>query len=525
MMPGMNDPHNQPALPIRQEVPETSRPPEVLAGAAGQAAAFLPTARWIAEGLRTAFFIPPKVAGCAPAPPQVFIIALVVFALEIALSRLGIAGPARFDVQAWLSDWWTLLVFIGLAWWAFKAPGEQAAARSFPDSGAGDRPKDMHPTGVAACFVLWLSAYLPMSLLYQGLMGLIAHGWLKAGVLSLPWFYWALYAAYMAWALSVTAFLIVRFTGRTWRAAAFFLAMVACTALSAWQFNARVWQEDYSRNAAAVADKPRLHLSQQTFETQQALLESTLAAIAPERPGVADVYALVFAPYAAEDVFMRESRMVSQVLAERFDAGGRVIHLLNNGSTTATHPWATTPNLQRAIDALGQRMDRDNDVLVVYLTSHGARDFRLAASHWPLQVEALSPAELRAALDKAGIRHRVIAVSACYSGGWVDVLANDDTLVMTAADATHTSYGCGALSELTFFGRAVFDEQLRKTHSFEKAFARAVPLIQQREIDAGKDDGFSNPQIKVGAGINTTLKALEARLGALPVSALRTQAN
>jgi hypothetical protein len=91
---------------------------------------------------------------------------------------------------------------------------------------------------------------------------------------------------------------------------------------------------------------------------------------------------------------------------------------------------------------------------------------------------------------------------------------------MTAADATHTSYGCGSLSELTFFGRAMFDEQLRKTHSFEQAFARAVPLIQQREIDADKEDGFSNPQIRVGANIGPVLRALEQRLAALPPAAL-----
>ena len=81
--------------------------------------------------------------------------------------------------------------------------------------------------------------------------------------------------------------------------------------------------------------------------------------------------------------------------------------------------------------------------------------------------------------------------------GWIEPLATDSTLIMTAADATHTSYGCGRLSELTFFGRAVFHEQLRQTHSFTEAFAKAVPLIQQREVEAGKSDGFSNPQIRV----------------------------
>ena len=127
-------------------------------------------------------------------------------------------------------------------------------------------------------------------------------------------------------------------------------------------------------------------------------------------------------------------------------------------------------------------------------------------------MEALTPQVLKQILDKAGVRNRVIAISACYAGGWADVLATEDSLIMTAADATHTSYGCGRLSELTFFGRAVFDEQLRKTHSFEQAFNRAVPLIKQREIDADKKDGFSNPQIRIGSQIRPLLKALEQRL-------------
>lgn len=487
-----------PGIPDIPTSPSSPRP---------DSSGYLPVSRWLEEGLRAAFFLSPRVAGHAPAPWQAFLLTLLVLLVEVAAPRMEIDGPARFSVQAWLSGWWTLAAFIGLAWWAFPA-------KPRPDvSVAADGPR---LAGVATCVVLWLIASLPNTLLYEGLTAAIVHGWVRGRVFSAPWLYWAFYLAFTAWSLGISFFLIVRFAGRTWRAAVFALALIATTGLTLWQFEARAWEPDYARKAAVEDDKPKLHLTQQTLEMQQALWQRTLAAIAPERPGVADVYGLVFAPYASEDVFLRESTLVSRVLAERFDAAGRVVHLLNHGSTAATHPWATPLNLQRAIEALAQRMDRDKDVLVVYLTSHGARDFKLAASHWPLEVEALSPGVLREALDKAGIRNRVIAVSACYSGGWVDVLANDNTLVMTAADATHTSYGCGRLSELTFFGRAMFDEQLRKTHSFEQAFARAVPLIKQREIDAGKEDGFSNPQIRVGANIGPVLRTLEQRLDALP---------
>ncbi|REN20658.1 hypothetical protein DSI41_03965, partial [Mycobacterium tuberculosis] len=67
---------------------------------------------------------------------------------------------------------------------------------------------------------------------------------------------------------------------------------------------------------------------------------------------------------------------------------------------------------------------------------------------------------------------------------------------------------------LTFFGRAMFDEELRKTRSFETAFAAAVPVIKQREIDGGKEDGFSNPQISVGEKIRPVLDRLAQRLDA-----------
>ena len=468
-------------------------------------ATFLPFKNWIVQGLRAGFFLPPRTAGRSPVPLQVLLIFVVYFTLEVALSRLHVVGPARFNTQAWLSGWWSSLVFVGAAWWAFSAPATNAVPGA-------------RLSRVAACFTLSLVAAIPSVVFYELLMAALAHRWIKPGVKSAVWVYWSIYGIFMLWSFGVLTLLIRRFSGWTARTAVFLLVMMACTGVSIWQFDERAWQEDFSSQSRADADKPRLRLSQQTFEAQQALWATKVNALVPQREGITDVYGLVFAPYASEDVFKRESTLVNDILNQRFDAQGRVLHLLNHGATTPSHLWATPQNAERAIQALAERMDKDNDVLVVYLTSHGGSDFKLAASHWPLEVEPLTPQLLRAALDKAGIRNRVIGVSACYSGGWVAPLANDNTLVMTAADATHTSYGCGRLSELTYFGRAMFDEQLRKIRSFEQAFANALPLIKQREIDAGKDDGFSNPQISVGSGIRPVLKNLEQRLETLPAT-------
>ena len=151
-------------------------------------------------------------------------------------------------------------------------------------------------------------------------------------------------------------------------------------------------------------------------------------------------------------------------------------------------------------------MDPDEDILFIHLTSHGAGNGELAAQFAPMQVSPVLPQELRRWLDHAGVRYRVVSISACYAGNWIAPLSADGTLVMTASDANHTSYGCGSKSDLTFFGRAIYDEQLRTTtHSFTDAHAAARKIILQRENEAGKDDGYSNPQIKVGSLIEARL--------------------
>ena len=455
-------------------------------------------AEWLREGLRAGLLLRPRVGGSEPSPLQVAGLVLLGALVDIALGRFEVAGPATFDVRGCLAPWWSTAAVLFIAWWGLPRRDEHV----------------QQPSGLASWFALWMGAVIVPNLVAQ-LLGIAQSHQALPGVLEdVEWAGWALYGAMWLWTVAAVVRLFQHFDVPARRLVSMGALMVGVFALSTWQFPDRPWQPVIAQGAEEP--KAKMELSQAVFEAQQATLQRSLQGLAPHREGVVDVYAIVFSPYAGEEVFMRESTMVSQMIAERFDAQDHVIHLANNANTAANIAWATPENLERAIDAVAAKMDRENDVLVVYLTSHGARDFKLAATNPPLDVEPVSPGDLRRALDKAGIRNRVVAVSACYSGGWVGPLASETTLVMTAADADHTSYGCGSLSELTFFGRAVFDEELRKTHSFEQAFKRAVPVIKQREIEGKKEDGFSNPQISVGDRIRPVLHELEQRLDSKP---------
>lgn len=247
-----------------------------------------------------------------------------------------------------------------------------------------------------------------------------------------------------------------------------------------------------------------------TYYRQPELLDRALSALEPERPGQPDLYFVGFGSYADEDVFMHEIAQVYTIMDERFATGPRSVSLINNPRVAETTPLANLPNLERVLDTIGKKMNVEEDILFLFLTSHGSADGTLAVNFWPLSPNDLSAEELRAALDAAGIKWRVLVVSACYSGSFLETLASPTTLVITAAAKDRTSFGCGHEREWTYFGEAYFNQALRETRSLVQAFELARASIAKREKDEGKE--ASQPQISIGAEIPAQLARWEAAL-------------
>jgi hypothetical protein len=452
---------------------------------------------WLKQGARGAFLLRPDWRGLRGTPGRLLLAVVAVLALDIGFQRACIVGDAAIYWPALASMLASWAIVAWACWYAMPPAGDYRDARR-------------HPPDAPTLFTMFcVQTFVLAAMLSCALVPA-----LRSGLFAQPanaWMNWPLTIATSGWTLVAALRLMAgcRDSARLKRVLAIAL-LVASFAVPYCLFPAQFWYP----TTPIPAHDTRLRLTQETMELQPRLLASALDAIEPQRPGVIDVYAITFAPYGSEDVFMRESALVAGVMAQRFDASGRTIQLVNNKATVAQLPWATPLNLQRAIARIGQRMDKYEDILFIHLTSHGGADGQLAASLRPMTVDSVTPQALRRWLDDAGIRHRVISISACFSGSWIAPLAGDGTLVMTAADADHTSYGCGSRSDLTFFGRAMYDEQLRHTWSFEQAHAAARKIIDQREREAGKEDGYSNPQIRVGAGIRKTLARLEAQLAA-----------
>jgi hypothetical protein len=100
----------------------------------------------------------------------------------------------------------------------------------------------------------------------------------------------------------------------------------------------------------------------------------------------------------------------------------------------------------------------------------------------------------------------VIIISACYAGGFIDSLKNPRTIVITAAAADRTSFGCSNDSDLTYFGEAFFRDALPEARSLRDAFERAKSAIALRERREHVD--ASRPQAYFGAELESKLAAM-----------------
>jgi len=146
---------------------------------------------------------------------------------------------------------------------------------------------------------------------------------------------------------------------------------------------------------------------------------------------------------------------------------------------------------------------------VLFLTSHGSKA-DLSVNFWPLRLNDMTPVMLKQYLDAAAIKWRIIMVSACYSGGFIETLKDENTAIMTAAAVDRMSFGCDDERELTYFGEALLQNQLQSQFSIAAAFEDTAKEIELREQAEQLDP--SHPQIYIGKAMQEKLQRLETRL-------------
>jgi hypothetical protein len=112
-------------------------------------------------------------------------------------------------------------------------------------------------------------------------------------------------------------------------------------------------------------------------------------------------------------------------------------------------------------------------------------------------------------LSSLGIRNRLLILQACVAGQFMPVLKSPTTIVVTAAAADRSSFGCQAGNDWTFFGDALINHAFRQPLPLDVQLQRASALIAAAERHQRLTP--SNPQVSTGSDTAKWLSRLEER--------------
>ncbi len=344
---------------------------------------------------------------------------------------------------------------------------------------------------------------------------------LSIGLVPVPLFIAAFLAPYLntGWLLAVSTVAILYsfyflarglrgFTGTPhYLAAAAGIVFTLCFMWTSDALNVipEVWTG--GETAVAPSDANPADAESILFE-QPGRIDRALGAFKVDASAAPKAFFLGFAGVGDEKVFAQEIGLASRVLGERYAIDGRSLSLINDERDLDRAPIASVAGLRYALRGLGARMNRGRDVLFLSISSHGSKDPAIAVSNSQLPLNDLTENDLAEALEDSGIKWRVIIISACYAGGFIDSLKNPQTIVIAAAAADRTSFGCSNDRDLTYFGEAFYRDALPDAHSLRDAFETAKAAIGVRERSERVTP--SKPQAYFGAEMEAKLASMNA---------------
>ena len=243
---------------------------------------------------------------------------------------------------------------------------------------------------------------------------------------------------------------------------------------------------------------------------QPGRIDAAVASMAP-RSGETSLFMVGFAGVGGQKVFAGEISLAAKIIGDRYGTAHRTLLLVNDQRDLESHPLASVTGLKLALAAVGQRMDRERDALILVISSHGSQEPAISVSNGRIPLANLTGQDLKQALDEAQIHWRVVIISACHAGAFIPYLQDDHTIVITAAAPDRTSFGCSNDRDLTYFGEAFVRDALPGSPTLRAAFEKARSSIAAK----GQAEKLtpSMPTAFFGAAMEEKLQTLERSPG------------
>jgi len=226
---------------------------------------------------------------------------------------------------------------------------------------------------------------------------------------------------------------------------------------------------------------------------QKARLEQALSLVNENDTKKTELYFVGVAGDGKQGVFRREITFIRDQFDQHYGTKNKSLLLANSDVSYESIPLATITSIELALQGVASKMDPENDILFVYFSSHGSSDFEFQLDQPGLQLASLRAKEMGRIMRSLPVRYKVAVISACYAGGYVSPVKDNSTMVLVAASADRTSFGCSDNATMTYFGEAFFKDALPRSISFVEAFDKARDIVKGREAKEGFK--HSNPLI------------------------------
>lgn len=162
-------------------------------------------------------------------------------------------------------------------------------------------------------------------------------------------------------------------------------------------------------------------------------------------------------------------------------------------------PAAQHSNVPAIANTLWDLTSRAPDGCLIYFTSHGTPDGIV------IDQDVMGPDKFDKIVQNAcGAKPSVIVMSSCFSGQFVPGLEGENRMVLSAARADRTSFGCGELDQYTFFDDC-FLRALPMAGDFPKLgdLTRQCVAFREKQLNATPP---SEPQLSVGPKVGAAFK-------------------
>lgn len=201
----------------------------------------------------------------------------------------------------------------------------------------------------------------------------------------------------------------------------------------------------------------------------------------------------------ADPVFDRDVETFNRAFSRTYGAPADA-DLFGFTSARLADPEGTA--MEREIAQMAAEAVDGEDIVVVMLTSHGSPGLMAIKTTPNGPIAGVTADGLAEFLAPLSNDRQILILQACFSGSLINDLRSPNRIIMTAAAADRSSFGCNPDSDNTWFIKSMtraMAEVGAQGGSWEQVFARTRALVTADEAAVGVP--ASNPQRFVGANM------------------------